>query len=255
MRFDRSLWRVESYGVFPAWPCPNCKQPALERDSSKEWLIYETAESVADHDHDDWDPSWITELAAGALVCKRCKDPVIMSAIVFQEEGEDADTGDRMFARGFKPTHFEPALEMIEVHHEAANDVRQALTRAFALYWSDPSSSGNCIRTAVEFMLDQQAIPRGRNDSKRGERVRRTLHDRLELFAKRRPEIKETLMAVKWLGNAGTHDVLTHENVLDAFELLDHTLDEVYQQRSKRILRTAKAINRAKGPVKQRKKV
>lgn len=61
-------------------------------------------------------------------------------------------------------------------------------------------------------------------------------------------------MAVKWLGNAGTHDVLTHEDVLDAFELLDHTLDEVYHDRSKRILRTAKAINRAKGPAKKRPK-
>ncbi len=253
MRFDRSLWLVNYYGVFPAWPCPNCQQPALERDLRKEWLIYETAESAEAHDHDEWDPSWITERAAGALVCKRCKDPVIMSAIVANEQAEDTDIGQRMFAQGFKPTYFEPALPMIEIPPAVADDVRQALTRAFALYWSDPSSSGHCIRTAVELMLDQQSIARGRNDSKRGERLRRTLHDRLELFAKRRPELKETLMAVKWLGNAGTHDILTHEDVLDTFELLEHTLDEVYNQRSRRIQRTAKAINRAKGPLKKRK--
>jgi|SRR6185436_11211364 len=254
MRFDRKLWLADYYDVFPAWPCPNCKQTALERDISKEWLIYETADSAEAHADENWDPSWITERAAGALVCKHCKEPVIMSAVVGYEEDVDKDLGDRILVQGFKPLYFEPPLEMIDVPSETADDVRLALTRAFSLYWSDPSSSGNCTRTALELMLDQQGIARGRNDSKRGERVRRSLHERLEMFAKRRPELKETLMAVKWLGNAGTHDVLTHADVLDAFELLDHTLDEVYRQRSKRILRTAKAINRAKGPVKKSKR-
>jgi hypothetical protein len=219
----------------------------LVRTANNELLKETTDSATARHDRpDEWEPDWIEERAACMLACNRCHDPVVFAAAV-QQVPMDVEEGPGI-GPGFRPVYFFPPLPIIDVPREAAEDVRVALQRAFSLYWADPSAAGNSIRTAIELMLDQHGIPRGRNDSSRNKRFRRSLHERLELFAGRRPELKDTLMAIKWLGNAGSHAVLTHDDVLDAFEFVEHTLDEVYRDRLRTLAKKAKAINRNKGP-------
>lgn len=58
------------------------------------------------------------------------------------------------------------------------------------------------------------------------------------------------LFAVKWLGNAGSHEgtELSANDVLDAYEIMEHLLEEIYSQRSTRLQAIAKRVNRNKGP-------
>ena len=249
MRFCRRQWEVKSYATFPSWLCPACEHPSLEM--SKDWTKMETHSSLEAHDHPEWNPEWIEELATGFLTCRNCKEVVAGIALISRRETWHEAYGRHM-AREFQPIFFSPALPMLAIPTEASEGVRVALTRAFANYWNDPSSSGNCIRTALEEMLDQFNIPRGRNDSARHRRSRLSLHQRLEVFSKKHRQLGEPLMALKWLGNAGTHEALQHKDVLDALDLLDHCFDEIYRARSTTIMRAAKAINRRKGPVRAR---
>ena len=43
-------------------------------------------------------------------------------------------------------------------------------------------------------------------------------------------------MALKWLGNTGSHGSKVNvEDLLDAFEILEHTLSEIIENKSKKI--------------------
>lgn len=57
-------------------------------------------------------------------------------------------------------------------------------------------------------------------------------------------------MAVKWLGNAGSHsgNTVSADDVLDAYELMEKLLTEVFDEESKKIMALAKDINKKKGP-------
>ncbi len=253
MRFDRDLWTVRPYLNLPAWPCPRCHQGTLEPVQRPKWPTLETAASSTARGErpDEWEPDWIEERSVGFLKCSRCLDPVALVADVSQVATNDDGPGDP-YGPAHTPRFLFPAPSIIDVPLEASGAVQEALTRAFSLYWYDPSSAGNSIRTAIEVMLDQLEIPRGSN-IKGKHRVRLSLHERLQRYAAREPNLTETLMAVKWLGNAATHAALTHEDVLDAFELVDHVFDEVYRLRSKTLKKRAKEINRKKGPTRPRK--
>jgi hypothetical protein len=255
MRFKRELWQVKGHQTFPAWPCPSCPDGILDPKDQQTWLTHETVASrTAKRERsDEWEPDWLEERTSGCFRCNRCDDFVAFVADVAYQQVFDPETGVE-FVGVHQPLFFSPTVPMIDIPEEASPEVRDALTRAFAQYWSDPSSSGNCIRTAIEAMLDQEKIPRGRNDNNAKRRIRHSLHARLMLYAAKAPALTQPLLALKWLGNTGTHDVLSHDDVLDALGLLDHTLDEVYREHSKTILKTAKAINRRKGPLRPPKR-
>lgn len=246
MRFDRAVWKSEFYFAFPDWPCPSCKGGTLHSKDEAKWLTFETAASRRTRSQASGiDAEYSERRASGFLECDRCAEPVAFLAIV-----ENLPS----LPPRYKPLHLMPAPAMLEIPEDASAEVRDGLRRAFALYWFDPSSSGNAIRTAIEALLDQAKIPRGRNDAQKHRRVPLSLHTRLQLYEKREPALGTPLMALKWLGNSGTHERLLHSDMLDAFELLDHTLAEIYRKHTKRIMRTAKAINRNKGPLKRKVK-
>ena len=57
------------------------------------------------------------------------------------------------------------------------------------------------------------------------------------------------LLAIKWIGNEGSHPEksLTKNDVIDLYEILEHVLSELFENKSKTILAKAKKINKAKG--------
>ncbi|MCG3881267.1 DUF4145 domain-containing protein [Psychrobacter sp. Ps3] len=66
--------------------------------------------------------------------------------------------------------------------------------------------------------------------------------------------IKEHFEAVKWLGNAGSHsgEELTANNTMDAYELIEYILSQVYAPPTNNLNRLAQNINKVKGPIKNR---
>jgi len=76
----------------------------------------------------------------------------------------------------------------------------------------------------------------------------RSLHERIELYEKKNNEIAQMLMAIKWLGNAGSHDGkrLTIKKILDAYEIVEHVLEELYSPRKHRVNSLVRTINRSK---------
>lgn len=74
-------------------------------------------------------------------------------------------------------------------------------------------------------------------------RIFSNLHDRIEHFSKLKPKICKLLMALKIIGNEGSHTEYTDdESILDAFEILEMLVEIVFVKNNVRVEKIAEAI-------------
>ncbi|WP_224249094.1 DUF4145 domain-containing protein [Hyalangium gracile] len=253
MTFDRTRWTVPfTKDRVPSWPCPRCEEGTLVpvKESFTEKL---TAESRQAYAHQAWEPEWDRGRFAGRLVCTRteCTEPVVVCGDTRGVVDDvDPETGGPTYTTAFHPVFFHPALPLFRVPPKCTEEIRAELKRAWALYWSDSASCANRVRTCVELVLTHLRIPRSTR-SQKNRKIRLKLHDRIELFKQRNAELAQALMAVKWIGNIGSHEGgaggVGREDILNGLELLEHVLVEVFEQRSKRLARMGKQIVKRKG--------
>lgn len=247
---DRELWKKPlSTTHVPGWPCPRCRQTSLR--VLKDTLRHsESADSKREHQHEGWDPCWITYRFSAILQCSRkeCGESLGVCGDGYVEQEYDWPEHASSYTETFAPRLIYPAPPMIRIPHKCPESVRKELDSAFALYWSDPSAAANRIRCSVEALLTAQRIVQ-RQRTKQASLRRLTLHDRIELFHKRRPELADALQAIRWLGNSGSHrGGMSKDDVLDGLEIIEYVLNELYESRSRRVAAIAKQINRRRGP-------
>lgn len=243
-----------SFTTPPSWRCPACREGALSivGDSRR---FEETAESKRDRSHENWEPDWTRQQFSILLRCSRCGEPVFALGQVQPVEDYDDEHGWGLVG-AMLPQFFFPPIPIIHVPDGCPDDISNDITHACSLYWASPPSAGNRIRVAVERLMDHLKVKKSRK-TKKGKLERLSLHARIELFANKNPkknpnknaDVGEKLLAIKWLGNTGSHsDTLKHEDVLDAFELFSHALDEIFEETSVRLKKLSSSINRNKGP-------
>lgn len=252
---DRTPYQLPFTDVrVPAWVCPVCRVGHLTLD--KDSLInQETAASLKDRDHDAWEPDWIRSVFVCVFKCNnaQCKEPVTCSGSgrVEHFEYEDEEYGWAQSAEEqFTPHYFHPALVLMDLPHACPEKVSAYLHESFALSFADPSAALNCVRTAVEALMTALGIKRF--TIVKGKQRSISLHQRIQLLPAKYQEQKDLLLAVKWLGNAGSHDgeKATTADVSVTYDLLEHVLSEIYEGKGKKLKAMAKKVNKKKGPLK-----
>jgi len=191
-----------------------------------------------------WEARFVT-----ILECRRkgCGEIVTVAGHARAEEYYDEEYENAEHEIYLVPDAVNPAPRMIALPEATPEAVRAQLEAAFLLYWLDPSASGSRVRTAVEQLLDALKIPR-KKKTKEGRFRRLSLHGRIEKFREKSPDLGDALLALKWLGNVATHDTtLSRDDVLDALELVEHVLDEVFKKSRDRLREIARSINKHKG--------
>lgn len=160
-----------------------------------------------------------------------------------------ADDPEVDYYKFYEPLYFEPALHLIEIHRQVPSDVAENLRRSFRLFWSDVDAASNRIRHALEGLLDFYGVKRTVINRAR-KRVELKLHARIEMFGRSGEPLSDQLMAVKWLGNAGSHPstAVTRDDVFDAYEIMEFVLREKFDPMRERVGRITKAINKSKKP-------
>ena len=135
----------------------------------------------------------------------------------------------------YTPLAFAEAPPVIRVCEGCPESVSAELDRSFALYWMDRRSCATAIRSAVELLLDERSIPR--KVERKPERYSRLpLHDRIVRFRENDPEPAKLLLAIKVIGNVGTHgEDIAFNDLLTGYEILDHVIDLIYSGRAARI--------------------
>lgn len=236
----------------PDWSCPTCRKGLL-RIKEGTFHSAETRSSCEDHEHEAWEPAWVREKYSCLLECNNesCKEIVASAGrgsvdqdVTFGPDGEP----EYEYTLFFKPLFFDPALKLFEIPTSAPEEVQLELEHSFAQFFASPSAALNFARSAVESLVTNLGVKRF--SVQKGKRRPLSLHSRIDLLPSQYGQVKELLLAIKWLGNAGSHpgSETSTDDVLDAYELIHHVLDEVFSGRSKAMKSLAKKVNRRKGP-------
>jgi Domain of unknown function (DUF4145) len=238
----------------PDWECPKCQKGILL--IKKESFQSEEPKNSRDHNHEDWTPEYVRYIFNCLLYCNNnnCKEVVACTgtgavdwSMLRDEDGEYEEN----YIDYFRPTYFEPPLNIIRISPNCPESVSEPIVESFRLFFASPNASANSIRAAIEKLLTELKVKRFNRSNNKLRFI--ALHQRIALLPAQYSGIHDLLFAIKWLGNAGSHsqDNLTHDDVLDAYEFLEHVLDEVYGHKAKKLKALAKRINKKGGPVKK----
>lgn len=227
------------------WPdlaCPACRQGALKLEGC---TVIESAQSKRERDWVHWDPEWIRGVFHAELRCGRGRCGEV--AVAVGTMSVDVVTDDRgwEYATFLKLQHVSPPLPLALLPDECPGSVKSALDAASAVLLVDPGAAAERLRLALDDLLTAQKVPRFTPGAGR---QRLTTHQRITKLEASKPYLADVLEAVKWVGNQGAHErTLQVTDVLNAVELFAHALEILYDERARRLARTAKQINSKKG--------
>ena len=249
MTINRTLWDITSVKSFPKWPCPICSSGQLCSVKSNEATIIrkQTERSIADCKKEGWHPYNVSEKFAAFLACDGCDEIVVVSGDGYLEI-DYADI-DQSCYPVFAPITIYPAPPLFPIPNECSKTIKRELPKSFSHFWADTSACANSMRRVVETLMDDQKVDK-KGTNKKGEEYTLSLHARIEKFQTKNADAGELLLAVKWLGNNGSHTAtneFSKAELLDGFEVLEKAVELIYGKGDKRINDLAKAIIANKG--------
>ena len=222
--------------------CPRCKKGSLVPDQES-FKVTEPPFSKAAHGHYEWEPSWIDYRFTYSCVCDRnsCGEIAYVSGSgsVYQRYAEDYETEHY---DGFEIRSFFPAPDIIQVPEDAPREVSSLLEKSFSLYWVDVSAAANALRASLEVLLDELHVPRTQKN-KNGDTVPISLHRRLDIWSQSEKEYAELCLALKEVGNLGSHgETVREKHYFGAMEIFAHVLLRLFENDAKRMKELAKKI-------------
>lgn len=242
---DRSLFSKTKYVLtqLPEWNCPSCRSGALRRVQEEEFRILRTAATQAmvdepyfDHEHDHG-------VFSGRLLCGNCLENVFVSGLSTTGIDFDPETGTDYFVI-IEPRFFIPAPPLIEVDARVPKRIAELVDTAATVFWSSHEACINRLRCVTEEILNFLGI-KARTES--GAYI--SLHDRVEKIEDAHKTVRDALMAAKHMGNDASHGsfLATREEVLDAFEVLEYCIAELFPVDRSGVLSIISRVNNQKG--------
>jgi Domain of unknown function (DUF4145) len=205
MTFQRKLWG-ETLKNNPSYPCPNCENGRLGAAKISECTIAGFRNKPPRH-----------RLFVCGLECDSCGQLVAV-------QGYERKSG-RI------PKAMCPAPPIICAPAKTPSNVTRELELAFSLFWVDLGACANKLRISVERVLDYFRITGG------------TLANRVARFQAVDAGQAKTFDALRQVGNVGSHlGSNTRETILDAFEVYEHALEELFGDRKSYFDRLRKKI-------------
>ncbi|MEI9629325.1 DUF4145 domain-containing protein [Phytobacter diazotrophicus] len=207
----------------PDWICPVCGGNTL---AIKEGTFHagQTAESSKIWETPDVGLPDMEFAFVCLLFCERTRCPAVV-AVTGTGVLPDSDrvrpyagkiTGDIIY----RASSFTPALPAFAIPAGCPEEVALPLRQSFKLFIIAPGSAATAIRIALEALMDALKIPEAR------------LHSRLEKLRDNAAyaEHMEALMALKWLGNAGSHELdrVSSKDIEDAYQIIESVLDKIF---------------------------
>ncbi|WP_440710676.1 DUF4145 domain-containing protein [Herbiconiux sp. YIM B11900] len=242
---------IESGQPWPRPRCPNCATGHVRFGRPAE---YESYASASSHSHSAFEPEWIngTFTIRGECENPDCKQSVHGTGDYFVgtsiESGSDEpwDKGPEQFSSFYRLSHLHPPMHLMPVPRSAPDQLREGVLRASRVVFADAGLAATALRSVVERFLTAQGVASITHSGKF-----RNAHQRIAEWRDAdvmREHTADLLFAVKWLGNAGTHEIsdLTTLELIDGAKLLDEAFHRVYTGPD--IDAQAQTINTAEGP-------
>ena len=239
----------------PDWICPTCGKGILR--IKKDTFLFQINKCSRESSQEDW---WEVEFTESVFTCMlecnndRCNESVVCSGTggVKQEAYctyNNYEAEGPCYEEYFKPQYFEPPLNILCIPSECPDSIRKPIIASFRLFFVSPAAAANHIRIAIEEILTDLKIPVTTTSIDGKKEVPINLHNRIKQLQEQHSDFKEFMLAVKWIGNEGSHrhDTLQKKDVLDVYEMIEHILTEIYAGKSENLKNVAKMINSKKG--------
>jgi hypothetical protein len=227
--------------------CPNCRSGYIGFAEPSE---DESHESAPHHGHEAFEPDWIrgTFVIRGQCENRECQLAVHGTGDYFVDystQQVDFDSPGPLYSSYYKLTHLHPPMLLMPIPKSAPEEIREGVLRASRVLFADPGLAATALRATVERFLTAEGVTGGPSGKFQ------TADVRIKQWSAQDPSrlaVANLLLAVKWLGNAGTHEDadLTTTEVLEGAAMLDEAFHRVYTGPD--LDARAQVINTAKGP-------
>ncbi|WP_446029131.1 DUF4145 domain-containing protein [Lelliottia amnigena] len=228
-------------GLQVEWPCPACGQMTLQ--ILKESFVRKSTRSTRLNQAEDWyEPEHDVSVFSCMASCtrKQCQEVVACSGTSTVELDWDEQHSRDVYHYVNKPASFIPALHPFTIAEKCPEEIAEALEAAFSVFLVQPGAAANLIRISVEAMMTAMGVA-DRNDKDK----RIFLHQRLENLPPIYVAYKEPLMAIKFLGNAGSHsfDGVKVSDIEDAFEIMEYVVNDLFSGRKESVEVLTRRLN------------
>lgn len=237
---NREFWKNISFtNENPQhFPCPKCSSGILIPKEKMTVFITEGGREMEKFGY----PYGIEHIFSGILTCKNnnCKElisigGICLKDIAYAEELPDGQMVEKRCSQ-YEPKYFYPNLKIFNLKNEIPDNVRTQINLSFSHFYNDLSSCANKIRIAIELILNDLKASKWRRTNKNKIHYFTDLHSRIEHFATKNKEVSNQLLALKIIGNEGSHiGDLTINDILDAYEILEQLIEFAYIKNRKRI--------------------
>ena len=252
MRSDN--WAPESLN----WICPYCGAGQLKLDASH-LLRKEYEYSKEKNRNCEFEDCLGESCCTGILKCDNnvCGELVSFCGTgrdeIFEADEPKSPSGTvPVYCHIITPLFVHPSPHFIKMSSNYPQTVTVHLKESFGLFWVDKMSCANKLRVVVEDVLNHFGVKRTCIIKKKHKRQNLTTHARLDKFEKM-PKFSEPakyLLAIKWIGNAGSHTGRFDDKVLvKGFSLIEKALDILFLKNDEELRKTCKLINRTNGRV------
>ncbi len=221
------------------WPCPTCQTGHLRQ-------VPETMNEVASR-RERYDDNQYEHLNRFIALLKCDYPSCSESATVAGDHHTLYISGGGHDGEGFDDHSYEvfsivPSPLPFKLDKKIPAGIATKVREAAALFWTDHKAAANRSREVIEAVLTDLGIPETKTNG-----GWLSLHKRIEKFALldngKWAEQAEILEAAKWLGNEGTHATISREEAIDAFDMLEAVLNDIYVRQRDELLKKVKAAN------------
>lgn len=243
---NRSFWQNRSFtNENPVnYQCPKCFVGFLEL---KNILLEITQNGINLEKHNY--PYGIEHIFSGILICKNnsCKELVSVNGECLKDihSAEELYSGELVekYFSVYNPKYFYPNLKTFNIGSEVPVEISEQVNLSFSHFFNDLASCGNRIRNSIELILNDLNAPK-KAKNKKGKIYKFTnLHQRIEHFTKSQKRLGQLLLAIKIIGNEGSHiGDIKIDDILDAYEILEEIVEIVYIKKRNKITTIAKEI-------------
>jgi len=248
---DRDLYKKNfmQYNILN-WRCPICRSNLqIENDKFLYDENYEVKILSEKEKLELLETNTLKYTAFLKCLNKDCQEVIISSGSGFVKE-EFYDTregGYYSLVNYFTPKFFYPPLHIFKIPKDTPKDVSEAIISSFSFIFSNQSAAANQIRIALECLLTHLKVNRFKTVKRKRKRL--NLHPRIGLLSSKYQKIIDVCLAIKWLGNAGSHcdDKMNFDDVFDGYDMLLFVLEELYDNKHEHVKKIAKSINEKKG--------
>lgn len=248
---NRDIWKNRNFNNDnpKEYPCPKCNNSLKLLELKNKITPYGKEMEYYNYYYG------IQHVFNGFLKCSNtdCGEIISISGeclcdIVTGIEISPVETVEGRFSQ-YYPKHFYPNLRLIAIPKDISDNIKEQLNLSFSNYFDDLSSCANRVRTAIELILDDVGAPKKRKRNSGAFENFRNLHQRIKHFEKRNKKIATHFLAIKIIGNEGSHIGEVHEeDILDAYEILEQIFELTFIQKGKQITKLAEDIVRGNKP-------